>query len=109
MNTTPAAPRVTELDEGASCDKHRYSYTRIVRIGGHRVRAHIQRDFYDFQSYAVAEVLADNMTWTHLATNDPVNWIYNTPSPTQGPIHCATELGHLADILINRAAAILLD
>lgn len=108
-NATPAARRVTELDEGASCERHRYSYSRIVRMGGHRVRARIERDFYAFQSCAVAEVLADNMTWTHLATDDPANWIDATTPPGQGPIHCATELGHLADTLINRAATILLD
>lgn len=107
--TTSTGWRITELDHSASCDDHRYSYSCIVRLGGHRVRARIQRDFYRAQSCAVAEVLADDMTWTCLATDDPINWIDATTPPGQGPIHCATELGHLADILINRAAAILLD
>ena len=109
-NTTNATGRrVTELDHSASCDPHRYSYSRIVRIGEHRVRARIQRDYYRAQSCAVAEVLADDMTWTCLAADDPVNWIDATTPPGQGSIHCATELGHLADTRINRAAAILLD
>ncbi|EHR53428.1 hypothetical protein SacmaDRAFT_5278 [Saccharomonospora marina XMU15] len=107
--TSPAARRITELDHSTSCDQHRYRYSRIVRLGRHRVRARIQRDFYSTQSCAVAEVLADNMTWTLLATDDPNNWIDDTTPPGQGPIHCATELGPLADTLINRAAAILLD
>ncbi|WP_162830311.1 hypothetical protein [Amycolatopsis palatopharyngis] len=41
----------------------------------------IQRDFYRAQSCAVAEVLADDMTWTHLAADEPINWIDATTLP----------------------------
>ncbi|MFE0025475.1 hypothetical protein [Amycolatopsis sp. NPDC059021] len=107
--TTPTPPRVVDLDESATCDQHRYTYTRVVRIGDHRVRVHVRRDNYLMQSHAVAEVLAATMTWTHLAAADAVTWFDATALPGREPVHCATELGPIADTLIQRAAAILLD
>ncbi len=106
-----AAPRerIVELDESATCNQHRYTYTRIARIGGYRIRARVERDFYPFQSGAVAEVLATDRTWTHLATYDPEEWIDATTMPNRGGVHCATELGEIAEVLLNRAASILLD
>ncbi|MGH3630603.1 MAG: hypothetical protein ACRDRL_24585 [Sciscionella sp.] len=54
----------------------------------------------------VAEVLAADMTWTHLADEAPNNWVHDTPSPSP-TVHAATELGALADRLVHRAADIL--
>ncbi len=40
MNTTTnaVARRVTNSTTAPAADHHRYSYSRIVRLGGHRVR-----------------------------------------------------------------------
>jgi hypothetical protein len=97
---------ITDLDESAGITRGRYHYTRVVSIAGRTVRARIQRDFYPQQSCAVAEVLAEDMTWTHLADDPPSNWIDNTPPPSP-MIHAATELGPVAARLIGRATEIL--
>ncbi|WP_051400200.1 hypothetical protein [Haloechinothrix halophila] len=95
-----------ELDECADADRHRYSYDRIVKIGERRVRIRVRRDFYPQQSVAVAEVLADSMTWTHLATEPTAAWFYETALPGTA-VDARAELGSITDLLIGRATAIL--
>ncbi|MFE5565042.1 hypothetical protein ACFQ68_08625 [Amycolatopsis japonica] len=107
---TPQASRLAlpvGLDDSTSWDLHGYSLTRVVRNGPYRVRVQVYRDSYVFQSYAVAEVLADNMTWTPLASEDPMTWFDSTARPS-GPVHVDTELGDIAENLVHRAAHILL-
>jgi hypothetical protein len=95
-----------ELDESAGATENRYHYTRVVQIAGRTVRTRIQRDYYVRQSFAVVEVLANDMTWTHLADDAPGNWHATTPTPNP-TVHAATELSELADQLAHRAAEIL--
>lgn len=102
MHTTTIAA----LDENGGVTKHFYHYTRTARIAGRTVRASIRRDFYLEQSHAVAEILADTMTWTALASDAPCNWFHDTPSP-HPTLYAAAELGVIADRLLDRAADIL--
>ena len=97
---------ITELDVAASVDRHRYGYTRTVRIGERVVRARVRRDYYPHQSLAVAEVLAADLSWTHLLDEAPGNWWASTPAPA-GDVYAVAELGAIAEGLINRAAEIL--
>jgi hypothetical protein len=99
-------PTITERDETAEVTQHDYRYTRVVETAGRVVRVRVRRDNYPHQSFAVAEVLADDMTWTHLAAEAPNNWVHTTPRPTP-MIHAATQLGEIAEHLVNRAAEIL--
>lgn len=98
-----------ELDECADADRHRYSYDRVIKIGERRVRARVRRDFYQQQSAATVEVLADDMTWTHLATEPTATWFHDTASPGTIPVDVRAELGDITDLLIGRATAILTD
>jgi hypothetical protein len=99
-----------ELDETADFTTKGYEYARIVKIGSYRVRARARRDSYDFQSHAVVEVLADDMTWTHLASEPTTQWFSGTRPPAdyrRAPIDVVAELGDLVEHLLNRGAAIL--
>jgi len=58
-------------EETAEVAKYRYHYTRVVETIGRVVRVRIERGVRPSQSHAVAEVLADTMTWTHLAHEVP--------------------------------------
>lgn len=99
-----------DLDDTCTWNKHAYSYARIIRIGDHRVRARVTRNYYEHHSDAVVEVLADDMTWTHLATAPTADWHPRTRPTTDyrnGPIDVITELGETVENLLNRATAIL--
>lgn len=98
-----------ELDECANADRHHYSYDRVVKIGERRVRACVRCDFYPQQSNATVEVLADDMTWTHLATEPTTAWFHDTPPPGTVVFDVRAELGGITDLLIGRATAILTD
>lgn len=107
MNTQQ---RYVNLDECADLTRHHYTYSRIVKIGTRTVRAHITRDNYQEQSTATAEVLADNMTWTHLLHEPTINWFADTVPPgyRREPIDVADQLGAIAELLIGRATAVIL-
>lgn len=81
--------------------------TRIYLSGQHTVRVRIARDFYQIQSYAQAEVLTQELTWTVLCEQPPQQFF--DQSPLHGPNAAATEafLLTLADDLARRAAQIL--
>jgi hypothetical protein len=112
-DTTPprrnSAPvEMSERDEHGAASAQEYSYSRVVEIAGHIVRARVIRDHYPQQCLAAAEVLADDMTWTRIAENAPNNWVHDTPRPSSTvALHAATELGAVAEELLCRAAAIL--
>lgn len=76
-------------------------------IAGRRVRAMVRRDTYQRQSVAAAHVLADDMTWTHLATAWPDTWFNDTPPPSEDHVDPVLTLGPVAMNLLDRAAAIL--
>lgn len=97
---------ITARDHASGVDRHRYHHTRVVETCGCIVRVRVVRDSYSQQSCAVAEVLADNLTWTHLADDAASNWWHNTPPPSLA-VHAETELGDIADRLVRRAAEIL--
>ena len=101
-----ATPVIIDRDDTAGCNRHRYYYTRVAETGGRVVRAHVTRDSYLEQCTATVAVLADDMTWTHLAAEDPNRWVHDTPHPPP-VIHAATELGPLVEHLLRRAAEIL--
>lgn len=63
--------------------------------------------FYEEQSYAAVHVLADDMTWTPLATSSPHNWFDDTPSPRDLRVNASTALRPTAQRLLDRAATIL--
>jgi hypothetical protein len=67
---------------------------------------HVERDRHVHRSRAVAEVLTDQMTWTHLTDDAPGNWWHTTQTP-QADVDAATVLGPLAQRLLNRAAEVL--
>jgi hypothetical protein len=99
-------PVIIERDESAGVTQDDYEYTRVVETAGRIVRVRVRRNYYPHQSYAVAEVLADDMTWTQLAVEPRNNWVHDTPRPCP-MIHAASELGATADHLVHRAAEIL--
>ncbi|MGW5789245.1 hypothetical protein ACWEV3_01440 [Saccharopolyspora sp. NPDC003752] len=84
-----------------------YEYQRIARIADRTVRVRIHRYLDTSQSYAVAEVRTDNVTWTHLTDDAPENWLTATRHPRTSCISPTDELGHAADRLVHRAEAIL--
>lgn len=100
--------RYPVLDEAEGHYRQSYDYTRVVKIAERRVRVQVNRDFYAQQSYATAHVLADDMTWTVLATAAPSTWLNDTPPPGRD-VHVdpAVTLGPIATRLLDRAAAIL--
>ncbi|MUL41628.1 hypothetical protein FZ103_10640 [Streptomonospora sp. PA3] len=101
-------PTPVTIDETAGCARpHSYTYTRVVDLAGRRVRARIRRDYYAFQSHAVAEVLSDALTWTHLTQVEADDWHGATAEPHARSLDARAELAPLADRLIERAVAIL--
>jgi hypothetical protein len=97
---------MTDRDEAAGANAHRYHHTRVVELAGRIVRARVERDHYLNQSLAVAEVLNDRMTWTCLASDAPGNWWHDTAAPGLD-IHADAILGPLTERLLCRAAEIL--
>jgi len=59
------------IDESFGPTGRGYQLTRVHRLGRHTVRVRVTRDFYQFQSLAVAEVLTPALTWTPLAGQPP--------------------------------------
>jgi hypothetical protein len=97
---------MTERDEATGATATSYHHTRVVEFAGRTLRARVERDYYINQSFAVAEVLSDQMTWTSLAADAPSNWWHGTPRPS-ADVHAATALGPLTERLLSRAAEIL--
>jgi hypothetical protein len=91
---------------------HGYDLTRICKLdSGHTVRVRVRRNFYKQQSYAVAEVLSTELTWTNLLSESPESWYPNsphvTPAFTRDRGKAEALLNRLATDLFARAAAVL--
>lgn len=97
---------MTELDQSAGATPTHYHYTRVVRIAGHTVQAHVERNSYLDQSFAIAEALNDRTTWTSLTAEAPAAWWHDTPPP-KPDTPAAIILGPLVEQLLCRAATIL--
>ncbi|MET8846007.1 hypothetical protein [Amycolatopsis sp. NPDC004625] len=97
---------MTGRDEVTSASPNCYHHTRVVEFAGHTLRARVERGYYITQSFAVAEVLTEQMTWTSLAADAPGNWWHETPPPS-ADVRAATALGALTERLLNRAAEVL--
>jgi hypothetical protein len=80
-----------------------YELARVHRVGRHTVRIRVRRDFYQAQSFAVAEVLNAALTWTPLAGEPPATWHPWTPARSAA----IAPLAPIADTLLDRARAIL--
>lgn len=97
---------MTERDEATGATPTSYHHTRVVEFAGRTIRARVERDYYINQSFAVAEVLSDQMTWTSLAADAPSNWWHDTPRPS-ADVPAAAALGALTERLLGRAVEIL--
>ncbi|TDC34226.1 hypothetical protein E1211_17930 [Micromonospora sp. 15K316] len=104
------------LDNAFHLYSQGYELARIVKLDtGHKVRVRIRRDSYERQSYAVAEVLNDNLTWTGLVSDPAELWHPGSPYLAShfGADHPARNgkpealLNEIADRLLTRAAAVL--
>src|SRR3954454_12664019 len=92
---------MTERDEATGATPTSYHHTRVVEFAGRTLRARVERDYYINQSFAVAGVLSDQMTWTSLAADAPGNWWHHTPLPS-ADVRAATALGPLTERLLGR-------
>ncbi|WP_447002420.1 hypothetical protein ACRAKI_22120 [Saccharothrix isguenensis] len=59
---------------GSDASRHRYTVVRFYRCGEHTFRVRAQRDSYERQSFAIAEVLTAAREWSTVVDNDPSNW-----------------------------------
>ena len=82
--------------------------TRLYHCGEHTVRVRVARDFYQAQSFALAEVLTPTLAWTKVCEQPPeqfhdgIGAQGNAPSaPTEA------QLLALAEELMRRACRIL--
>jgi transcriptional regulator with XRE-family HTH domain len=124
---TTTGKTLTVVDRHVGYTNEGYRIDLVARDDtGHKVRVHVLHSITASQSYALAEVLAADLTWTNLATESPSNWHDDMPHqdwddgydrairqqslpPEQhegGPAIVAA-LQKVADALLDRAAAIL--
>ncbi|MBB5157443.1 hypothetical protein [Saccharopolyspora phatthalungensis] len=97
-------------DETTTGNNHTYVYIRTVRTPtGSTVRATVHRDFYPHQSFALAQVLTHDMTWTDLTFEPPEQWWDTTPVPRDKHLDTVAELAPIAEKLIDRALIIIGD
>jgi hypothetical protein len=98
---------VNVIDQTAGATHQGYRLDRVYRLGEHTVRVRIERDTYDRQSCAVAEVLNDRLTWTNLVTALPSAWHGATPYRAADVDDIVLAVGSLSDELIARASVVL--
>ena len=102
---TTSFPAVT-IDEDFGVHRaSSYSYTRTVHLGPHTVRVRVKRSLDSDNSWAVAEILSADLTWTDLATTHGDRWYEHTAEPYG--VEPKAELGDVADDLIRRVTAII--
>ncbi|WP_194909614.1 hypothetical protein [Catenulispora rubra] len=77
--------------------------TRVWHCGDHTIRARVAHDSYRQQSYAVAEVLTPNMTWTEICETPPEDFHAEPFAHDRKPTPTEDELVKLADELMRRA------
>jgi hypothetical protein len=100
----PGEPAPVLVDETFHTSRYGcYELTRAYHVDGHVLRVRVYRDFYARQSYAVAEILTPQHTWTVVATAPGTQWHHTTPSITPD----ASPLTPVADDLLRRASRIL--
>jgi hypothetical protein len=97
---------------GSIADRHRYTLVRFYRRGEHTFRVRIERDSYERQSFAVAEVLTATREWSRVVDNDPSNWhddtsLWGDKGTGVHPEPGFDTLRRLADVLASDAALIV--
>jgi hypothetical protein len=97
------------IDENTSHGRQGcYELTRVyLTERGHKIRVTVNRDSYEIQSYAKAEVLTADLKWTTLATDGPSNWHSDTPHTAATPVAIKVALDRTANLLAARAVTIL--
>lgn len=102
MTVTTAPAAVTEIETTIGTTANGGPrVTRTWHCGDYTVRARIAHDTYRRQSYAVAEVLTPELTWTQLCEESAKDFHNYTNPPA------ASQLCILANQLMRRACAIL--
>jgi hypothetical protein len=79
-----------------------FELTRVHHVDANTVRIRVYRDFYDFQSHAVAEVLTPEHAWTTIATSPWTQWHASTSTAA-----AEASLAPISDSLLERARRIL--
>lgn len=103
MTTAFTATTVDEdfgVNRGSS-----YTYTRTVHLGPHTVQVRVKRSLLPDDSWAVAEILSADLTWTALAHSHSDHWFEHTDEPYG--VNAKAELNEIADDLIGRVTAIM--
>jgi hypothetical protein len=96
---------VTLVDETAAFLENGYGIVRTYKTtAGDTLRIMVNRDFYDFQSFAVADILSSAGEWTAIADTPVESWY---PTTRLRPSDVKEVLGPIADALADRAIAIL--
>ncbi|GAA1309094.1 hypothetical protein [Saccharothrix xinjiangensis] len=102
------------LHETAGADPGRGSYTlvRFYRRGEHTFRVRIERNSYQRQSFAVAEVLTATREWSPVVDHDPSHWHDSTSLHGDKGTGTHSEPGfdtlrRLADTLAGQASLIV--
>jgi hypothetical protein len=91
--------RIEQVTDGKPADDTR-SLTSIYKHGTDLVRVRVVRNCYEYQSFAVAEVMSGDRKWTELTHAPRDQWWAYTANPK-----CTLDV--IADDLAARAAKIL--
>lgn len=96
-----------DIDETTDIATHYYRLTQTQQLDGHTVRVRVHRDFYQDQSWAVADVLTPALTWTEIATAPANDWHPSTPPVRTAATDGLACLRPVADHLTERAHRLL--
>lgn len=67
-------PTLSILNDDLKHGRQGWTREQTVEIAGHKVRATLYRDSYDFQSDIHVDVLTDALTWSRLQTLSGVDF-----------------------------------
>ena len=70
----------TIVDETFATGSQSHTLTTVLHMHGQVVRITVKRDTYKMQSYATAELLNTEKTWTTLVTEPASDWYDQVPS-----------------------------
>lgn len=92
--------------------QHSYDVVRFYRRGEDTFRVTVDRDSYERQSRAVAEVLTASREWSHVVSNAPSNWhastsLYGLKGTERHPEPGFATLRRIADALAREAMTIV--
>lgn len=105
INFTTTAHDTTIVEANYGNGRQDYSLDVIATTGPDTIRVRIKVDSYVQQSYAVAEVLAADNTWTDLLDEPASDWHLTAPSyATRSDAVKRATVSELADRLLYRAA-----